>query len=729
MREKRPLLTISLLSSGRAKTIRKCLDSLTSLMEKVDSELIIVDTGCDEEVKKLMSEYTDQFIPFVWCDDFSAARNAGLKKAKGEWFLYIDDDEWFLDTKEIEEFFLSGEYRKYRCAFYIQRNYLTRDRQLYTDAWVSRIVCLEKGVHFESCIHEYLHPLYEPGKLLHSTVEHFGYIYDSAEEERKHIERNTKLLLKMIEKEKDDIRWWVHLLNEYFTAKEYHQMQELCHEGLEYFGAGNDEKVNLHRGALYCGLVEAEMLSDCEEQAIRDTQEALKDGRNTQVCRMRLYGLGAELFYSGKKYNEAVTYFKHYMKYYDLLKDDENKRLKQETFFSMKAFGPSGKNGAVRAGILSALQLGDASVLKKYFREFGWNDVMMPYWGFIGELVDAMSRLPYDQEFVPMAQTMADRKEFGEQWDGIMALSADDTEDPDGDNMERFYRLARIFSQVDASNHYVWYLKILYGDHAGELEDPEAYFEKLFHYVADIFQLDDKIFEIAQKYHVNLGDQFEKIPFEQWKVGVDAFFSNSSHDKIMERTEMVRNTVPVDTDNVSAKLAVRYDYFFMKTAETEIICGSGEENLETLQGYLETFCEQCLAFYKQIYRDNTFEGEMELLPALCRAAVELKRAMDSEEISEVTDHLKNAISYYPPFADTMKQYAGLYGARKSEQLKRQAEAQVSPEMRQLAGQLKEKVRVMLEQGMQAEAYATIMQMKVLLPGDKELLELEELCLV
>lgn len=729
MREKRPLLTISLLSSGRAKTIRKCLDSLRSLMAKVDSELIIVDTGCDEEVKKLMAEYTDQFVPFSWCDDFSAARNAGLEKASGEWFLYIDDDEWFLDTKEIEDFFLSGEYKKCHYACYIQRNYLTRDRQLYTDTWVSRIVCLEGGVRFKSCIHEYLHPLYEPSRLLHSAVEHFGYIYDSKEEERKHIRRNTVLLQKMIEREKDDIRWWIHLLNEYSSAKEYHQMQELCRDGLKHFRQYNDKKVNLHRGALYCGLVESEILSAYEDQGLQDIEEALKDKRNTQLCRMRLYGLGAELSYHQKKNKEAAAYFESYMKCYQLLEDNEEERVQQETFFVMKAFEPSGKNGAVRAGILSALQLGDTSVLKKYFREFGWKDVIMPYWGFIGELVDAMSRLLYEEEFVPMAQTMAGRKEFGEQWDRIMALSADDTEDPDGDNMERFYRLARIFSQVDASNHYVWYLKILYGDYAGELEDPETCYEKLFHYVADIFQLDDKIFEIAQKYHVNLSSQFEKIPFEQWKVGIDAFFSNSSRDKIMERTEMVRNTAPADLDTVSAKLAVRYDYFFMKTAETEVICGNSKENLETLQGYLETFCEQCLAFYKQIYRDNTFEGEMELLPALCRAAVELKKAMDSEEIPEVTDHLKNAISDYPPFADTLKQYAGLYGARKSEQLERQTETQVSPEMQQLAGQLKEKVRVMLEQGMHAEAYATILQMKAFLPGDKELLELEEQCLV
>ena len=102
----RPVLTISLLSSNRKDTIRKCLDSLNTLRERVDSELIIVDTGNNEEMRKIHEEYTDLIIPFTWCNDFSKARNVGLNAAKGEWFLYLDDDEWFIDTVDIEEFFL-----------------------------------------------------------------------------------------------------------------------------------------------------------------------------------------------------------------------------------------------------------------------------------------------------------------------------------------------------------------------------------------------------------------------------------------------------------------------------------------------------------------------------------------------------------------------------------------------------------------------------------------------
>ena len=64
------LLTISILISNRPDTVRKCLDSVKPLLENVPSELILVDTGCGEQVRSIIEEYTDQIIEFEWCKDF-----------------------------------------------------------------------------------------------------------------------------------------------------------------------------------------------------------------------------------------------------------------------------------------------------------------------------------------------------------------------------------------------------------------------------------------------------------------------------------------------------------------------------------------------------------------------------------------------------------------------------------------------------------------------------------
>ena len=105
-------LTISLLVSDRKETLKRCLDSILPLLEEINSELIVVFTGKNPDILETVKQYTSHIIPFTWCNDFSKARNAGLIEAKGEWFLYLDDDEWFENVNEIIQFFKSGEYRE-----------------------------------------------------------------------------------------------------------------------------------------------------------------------------------------------------------------------------------------------------------------------------------------------------------------------------------------------------------------------------------------------------------------------------------------------------------------------------------------------------------------------------------------------------------------------------------------------------------------------------------------
>ena len=104
------LLSISMLISGREE-MKKSLDSLHYFTEAFPCEIILVDTGCSPEQRALAEQYADKIIDFEWCNDFAAARNVGLKEARGEWFMYLDDDEWFDNPQQIVNFFVSGEYK------------------------------------------------------------------------------------------------------------------------------------------------------------------------------------------------------------------------------------------------------------------------------------------------------------------------------------------------------------------------------------------------------------------------------------------------------------------------------------------------------------------------------------------------------------------------------------------------------------------------------------------
>lgn len=75
----------------------RCLESV-----KDADEIIICDTGSTDNTIEVAKKYTDKvYTDFVWCDDFSAARNHAKSKATGDWILSIDADEFCHDFSEV----------------------------------------------------------------------------------------------------------------------------------------------------------------------------------------------------------------------------------------------------------------------------------------------------------------------------------------------------------------------------------------------------------------------------------------------------------------------------------------------------------------------------------------------------------------------------------------------------------------------------------------------------
>lgn len=231
---KKPVLSISMLiSNGRTDTIKKCMESLRSLRKAVPSELILVDTGCMDGGIEVAREYTDQVLTFSWCNDFSAARNTGLSACSGEWFLYLDDDEWFEDTAELEQFFLSGEYKNYDGAWYLVRNYDNYEGTKYSDSFVGRMHRLTAASRFVGKIHEHIEPSPHKIKYFHAFVHHYGYVYQDEEERQRHILRNLSLEEAAVAEHPEDIRMCCQLIQEYRAAKRYDDAERLCRETLE----------------------------------------------------------------------------------------------------------------------------------------------------------------------------------------------------------------------------------------------------------------------------------------------------------------------------------------------------------------------------------------------------------------------------------------------------------------------------------------------------------------
>ncbi|OCN03130.1 hypothetical protein A7X67_13435 [Clostridium sp. W14A] len=224
-------LSIGMIVKNEEKTLDRCLSSLKPLMEAVESELIITDTGSTDSTVEIAKKYTDHIIHFEWCDDFSAARNTGLKEARGEWFMFLDGDEWFENTDELIEFFTSGECDKYGSAAYIQRNYSRFDGSKYSDFPVQRVTRMYDGIHFEHIVHEDFGRV-APTKFLNDYANHYGYIYTNSEDQRKKLDRNRTLLKREIEENPKNLKAYAQLSTQ-CLMDDLEQAEKYCNVGLK----------------------------------------------------------------------------------------------------------------------------------------------------------------------------------------------------------------------------------------------------------------------------------------------------------------------------------------------------------------------------------------------------------------------------------------------------------------------------------------------------------------
>jgi glycosyltransferase involved in cell wall biosynthesis len=89
------VITISLcmIVRNEAETLAACLNSVRDIVD----EIILVDTGSEDNTKDIARNYTDKIIDFEWIDDFSAARNFSFQHATMDYVLWLDADDVLLE--------------------------------------------------------------------------------------------------------------------------------------------------------------------------------------------------------------------------------------------------------------------------------------------------------------------------------------------------------------------------------------------------------------------------------------------------------------------------------------------------------------------------------------------------------------------------------------------------------------------------------------------------------
>lgn len=82
-------LSLCMIVRNNARTIRACLESIRPFVD----EMVVVDTGSTDDTPSIATELGARLFYFPWCDDFSAARNESVRKARGRWIFWMDSDD------------------------------------------------------------------------------------------------------------------------------------------------------------------------------------------------------------------------------------------------------------------------------------------------------------------------------------------------------------------------------------------------------------------------------------------------------------------------------------------------------------------------------------------------------------------------------------------------------------------------------------------------------------
>lgn len=382
------------------------MESLKPLLDHVSSELIVVDTAGDTECIDIVKKYTSDIIKFEWCNDFAAARNAGLKKANGQWVMFLDDDEWFEDTTEIEDFFLKGIYQKYNGAAYFTRNYHDFQGKSWSDRIARRICRMEKNTCFVGKIHEYLVPMKNPIYYMKAYVHHYGYVYQTEQDQLNHSWRNIKLLLESRKEKQDDCQILAQLLQEYLIVKEKFSALEVARELCTH----KDRYIAERRGfTAYAEVKEIEIYRDQRlyHEAYNIGKKIVEEDRTLLVSRGCVSNLLIGICQQIERYSEAIFYIDQFQVYLEIWEKNQESLYLTDFFGVGEKYLTQGEKARlllVKMHIFVKQQLwGEA---KNAFHEIPWKNQHTFLIDTPDDIIQIVSHTEYSIEYIEGIKTI-----------------------------------------------------------------------------------------------------------------------------------------------------------------------------------------------------------------------------------------------------------------------------------------------------------------------------------
>jgi glycosyltransferase involved in cell wall biosynthesis len=312
--DQKPTLSLCMIVKNEKAHLAQCLASLKPVVD----EMIVVDTGSDDQTRSIAAAFGAQVYRFDWFDDFAAARNHSLAQAHGDWILVVDADEIIStqDHRRLRSILNASPSRKVAFSM-VTRNYMNR---FNTDGWVAndgvygadekssgwvpsqkvRLFPNNSRIRFEFPVHEIVdHSITRAGfriKQASIPIHHYGKInrkkaqskgetyfriglrkleanYDQPKALRElaiqaveldHFEEAITLWRRLLEQEPSNSKAWTNLSALYIKTGQYRESHQAALNAVNSDPDRKEGHLNLGVSELYVGNAErsAEILGN-----------------------------------------------------------------------------------------------------------------------------------------------------------------------------------------------------------------------------------------------------------------------------------------------------------------------------------------------------------------------------------------------------------------------------------------------------------------------------------
>jgi len=280
---------------NEAAILTRCLRSV----KEIADEIVVVDTGSIDDTASIAREHGATVVFSEWKNDFSRARNISLRKASGQWLLWLDADD--VIPRESIDVINNLKTKTPDTVFgFIVRN--EKHGQTGSEFIQARMLPNRPDIYFQRRIHEQMMlSALRAGLRLTETaaiIEHHGYADPSTM--RVKARRNIGLLLEEYGHGNPDAVMAVEIGDSYSILGETDNAQKWYETALNVPGC-EDQAPHL-AGQAHLGLGNHYNKNGDFEEAIGHLQKALRLSPNRPDVQ---FSLAVALDLSGRK-QEAI---------------------------------------------------------------------------------------------------------------------------------------------------------------------------------------------------------------------------------------------------------------------------------------------------------------------------------------------------------------------------------------------------------------------------------------